>query len=600
MEKRKSFNCFEVSCFNETHNQQDTAMKVLMLWHTLWIIWFADSPKLCRSFLGSSWPVARTTFASNYLEARIQIFSLFASHEHSITESETPISPQKSSREPSERRKRMDQFVATVEKYCGRMAPSDDWKRARNYLYRQSANDTTLTAKQVTSVLQFLSSHLEQDLVCHIVQSTPRILRNSVATRLDPTMQFLKGIYPEAFLPQALQRKPDLLLTRGVGYKADDLNLIQQYLTTDLGMTERQIQKLQNNKGAFLFQLPLHKVMSMVVYFQEILSQIMPEEKTKTVIGKIIATHPQLFQLSLTENLQPRIQHLQSRLLLESHDVAQLLQSSSAGILALNVQDNLDPTIDYLESIIQQGLIRSGHTKNATMLVKECILNHPPILGLSLKDNIMHKVEYFDSIGSSESERTHDLAARILRRAPSIYSLSLEKNLLPTIRFLSRVWGHDQPPTDENVTNLLGSMIGEYPGILTLSLKNNIMPTFGFYNSTGFCHLDSQWNLINSTSTRSDPSMRIRGRYVATSLYNCLLPRWNYLMVECNSNDTTITREDVALYALAGTNDGKFCEQFGLDTEHYRSWKKEAIPRLKFAYEVESWMSPSFQMEGII
>jgi hypothetical protein len=50
----------------------------------------------------------------------------------------------------------------------------------------------------------------------------------------------------------------------------------------------------------------------------------------------------------------------------------------------------------------------------------------------------------------------------------------------------------------------------------------NLQPTMNFFNRTGYTALDDDWKLVDSSSTR------IRGRYIASSLYQRLLPRWHY------------------------------------------------------------------------
>ena len=84
-------------------------------------------------------------------------------------------------------------LVDTVEKYIGPMTPLQDWKRAQNYLYRDSRGDKKLSVKQVKKVLEFLLRHLEPELVRHIVQSMPQIFRKSVSTQLEMTWQFLNS-----------------------------------------------------------------------------------------------------------------------------------------------------------------------------------------------------------------------------------------------------------------------------------------------------------------------------------------------------------------------------------------------------------------------
>merc|ERR1712078_875538 len=167
-------------------------------------------------------------------------------------------------------------------------------------------------------------------------------------------------------------------------------------------------------------------------------------------------------------------------------------------------------------------------------MLKKCILTYPQLLGLSLS-NLQSKTEYFDSIGST-------LAVRIVRKCPAIYSLNLDQNIIPTIEFLAKIWGMDigNAKAASKMTrktkisnNEFVSMLHEYPNIVTLSLETNLQPTMMFFNKTGYTSLDEDWRLASvpsETLKNSSPSVttsRIRGRYIAASLYNRLLPRWH-------------------------------------------------------------------------
>ena len=112
-------------------------------------------------------------------------------------------------------------------------------------------------------------------------------------------------------------------------------------------------------------------------------------------------------------------------------------------------------------------------------------------------DNLHAKRDYFNSIGI---EKRQSLAKRILISAPSVYSLSLENNIIPKIEYLATLWGDNGSPQDDNKRSFLLDNIYEYPHVLTLSMEDNINPTISFYNMTGY------------VKERNN----IRGRYIAT------------------------------------------------------------------------------------
>jgi len=551
--------------------------------------------RLCYSFSSEAGPFRDKSRRLSLLAFSDSSLPGFSNEEGTILEKDLTYSRRKAPGERVSRLKARQLLVGTVEKYLGPMEPIEEWKRAHNYLYRKSSEEKKLSVKQVDLVLNFLSSQLERELVCSIIQSTPRILRKSVSTQLEPTWLFLNDIYPTSMLTEALFRKPDLLLTRGIGYQADELNLIQVYFSQELKMSASQIEKLQKTNGAFLFQMPIHKVLPIATYFYEILLQASPnnEEKAKTALCKLILSRPQLLQLSLEESLKPRIAYLQDRLHLETKEVALFLQSSVAGILGLNLEKNLVPTIDYLERTLLQG----SDTRKPTNELKSCIMAHPQILGLSLEQNLKKKVEYFCSLETSDTQ----LASRILKRAPAVYSLSLTGNIMPTINFLARIWGaKGNLAYDEGVQNSnksgdsIAALVGEYPSILTLSLDRNIMPTVGFYNKTGFISLDNKWRKHSMGSHGNVEQTVLRGRYIASSLYNCLLPRWHCTVEQ--DDEQRKNKTDIPLHILAGANDEVFCKHLGLEFDAYQNYKKDAIPKLKFNYQLDSWLNAGSQI----
>ena len=548
-------------------------------------------------------------------------------------------------------------LIATIENYVGSTQQGSEWKRLHNYIYRGTRCDDTkkLTVQQVHDVLAFLVTNVgDMELVRHIVQCTPRIFRRSVSTHLEPTLHFLQGLYSTELLHTALHRKPELLLTRGIGYTSkDDLELMQVYLSTELQMTPSEIAKLQRTTGSFVFQLPLYKVLSTVSYFRDLLTAGIQRaslsnqkddddddpatvhQRITQTLKSLILKNPHVLQLSLESNIQPRIEFLQTRCQLEPTDVAHLLQSSSsATILGLSVQENLAPTLDYLEQVLSVD-----GNKDATVLsLKQCILAHSQILGLSLS-NLHSKVSYLNAIRRS---RQHDnqeepngddkgatLASRVLKRAPSTVSLSLQDNLIPTIEFLARVWGvssqvptkehfggvhpADQSseamtplldtvaPTNQQPQESLAALLGEYPNILTLSLAQNLVPTVSFYNQTGYIALDDEWRPVQDHQTTT----LLRGRYIASSLYQRLLPRWHFVQEkqeeeeerqrnDKDEQDDTEQQESLmdrlSLYILAVSSDKAFCKHIRLDNQEYGTYKRDAIPRLKFNNEVDSWL----------
>jgi hypothetical protein len=234
-------------------------------------------------------------------------------------------------------------------------------------------------------------------------------------------------------------------------------------------------------------------------------------------------------------------------------------------------------------------------------MLRKCVVAHSQLLGLSLK-NLQAKVNYFDAIDgkdSSDMPSSSSLASRIAIRSPAVYSLSLKHNIVPTVLFLAKAWGTTSPqvrwhgdtltvskaPHLDESKDSLSSLLQEFPTILTLSLEGNIQPTLTFFNRTGYTSLSSDWRL----DSKQRP---IRGRYIAASLFNRLLPRWHHLIA--NGWPQGETSDDPSrlppLHLLVGATDRAFCQQMGFDFEEYVMFKDQSIPRLKFSSQFDTWL----------
>jgi mTERF len=533
-----------------------------------------------------------------------------------------------------------------METLVERVPVQGDWKKTRNYLYRLSHSETGLTVSQIEAVIACLSQELDGQagLVAHVLQQAPRILRKNTETFTRPTISFLRDLYGQEVFLEAIRRRPDLLLTQGVGYNAGSLQLVEVYLQEDLGMPKSTIKALQN-KSPWLFSIKMAQLLSAVDYIRGILERAgCSSGASLTTIRRLFIHRPRIIQLSVENNLQPRLQFLQDRLGLNETNMGVWFQTTNAALLGLSVQDNLAPTLDYLEQLVGNKL-------------KEAVLMHPSLIGLSLY-NLQEKVAYFNSVegidsttlvdgsanintntsssnssqittpstlSSSPPQSTHKqqqryfsrrtqstLATRILQKCPAVYSLSLPNNIQPTIDFLCRVWtGYPmQHASDSAVTNtqreILVQKLKEYPTVLTLSLQGNLRPTVQFYNNTGYIQLDEDWNrIVHNTSVATKVTTETRtttavatctnntpdaenvilpGRYMAASLYQRLLPRWHY----CKAHNKI-----VPLHLIASASDAAFCGALKLDLDAYLQFRVDAIPQLKFNSQISTWLATS-------
>jgi len=392
---------------------------------------------------------------------------------------------------------------------------------------------------------------------------------------------------------EAISRNPHLLLSSGVGH-GEPNDEMDAYLQENVGLTIQHIQKLRKT-APFLFRLEKNKVQAVVEFLSSILKRGDYDDKERRrILGKIVQSHPGLMNLSVETNLEPRMNFLMERCCLQERDAAVLIKTSLGTILGLSVDDNLRPKLDFLCNL----LARQVQDTKGTEILRKCVLGHPQLLALSLK-NLQAKVDYFDAIDQL-AESSITLACRVAIRAPAVYSLSLKNNIIPTVEFLAKAWGTTSPkmewqdeilvlqespsPSEES----LSSLLKEFPSILTMSLEGNIQPTLTFFNRTGYTCLDEGWALQSDKGARP-----IRGRYIAASLFNRLLPRWHHLI----ANGWPVSEEErpdpsslPPLHMLVGATDRTFCEQMGYDLQDYVAFKEESVPRLKFSSQFDTWL----------
>ncbi|KAL3807571.1 hypothetical protein ACHAXA_000696 [Cyclostephanos tholiformis] len=366
--------------------------------------------------------------------------------------------------------------------------------------------------------------------------------------------------------------------------------------------------------------------------------------KAGRVLKRVVTNHPTLLQLDVESNLRPTVSFLRDSCDFDDAELAMVI-SATPGLLGLSVSRNIGPTIGYIRDILADGDCgegtphddsrkedREGREDELRRSLRRCILKHPQILSLSL-DNLRAKREYFDEIdrvgtpsqtkddvgrGKAKKMKT-TLAARIVATAPSTYSLSLSE-YRPQGGIFGKIVGRTKVVTEcECKRNTLSDNLREYPVILTLSLEDNIIPTLSFFNMTGYVRLDVNGIPQINESPIHQQKVVIRSRYIATSLYNRLLPRWHFLLQErekqqlsWHAHMKSERASDTCTYAaapapweissssnsaplpplhlLSGANDEVFCREMKLSLTEYFEFKEEAVGRLKFASQFDRWL----------
>ena len=496
----------------------------------------------------------------------------------------------------------------------------EEWKKARNYVYKATmTKKDPLTVTYVELVCQYLNTKFSPDLSSTVIQQCPRILRRNVESQLIPTVDFLQNLYGYEMLQEAFTRRPDLLLTTGVGYRVsqpqkqsstvtenndnDNTCSVENFFKTELGLSRNDIQILKQNHPT-IFAIPVEtKIRPLIEYLSTLLSSGKNNANRKNILKKIIKNSPRILSLNVDTNLQPKIEFLTNHCGLTS--LSDLLKSCP-GVLGLSLEKNLKPTVTYLQQILK----RDSKTEDVRTELQMCLSRHPQLLALSIS-NIQSKISYFDSMDDDQhSSLPLLLSTRILKSAPSTFSLSLSENIQPKVECLANLWGIPTKPMEqlenEQQTNIttwnnennnaisLSKRISEYPVILTLSLEGNINPTLSFYNRTGYIELSDQ-AIDKKSGIRNS---NLRGRHIASSLYNRLLPRWNYYsqhQQQQQSNDDCIP-----LHLLSSASDNDFCSQLDLDINHYQMYKAEFGPKLKFSSQFDTWLKTGRPIDSFL
>lgn len=561
-------------------------------------------------------------------------------------------------------RRYLYQYCAAARANDGRNE-NDDARGGRSSSRRRRRNSRrSLTPSDLDRLLSFLRTTFPENprLQAQVLQRTPRILgqSHSIESRLIPTVEFLRGLYggmdrgdqsgEDGMFIEAISRNTNLLLVRGVGYsgsrgggktdgnatrndkEGDDDLAVEEYLRRELGVPTSVITRLKRTHPT-LFQLSLGGTVRPVVRFLYSLlgngdSAIEPPSgKGKKQVAKMVTHHPMLLQLDVASNLAPTARFLRNSCDFSEKELSAVV-ATAPGALGLSVEGNLRPTLQFLGEVLELGGTKrqsddgerenSGKVETSRALLHKCVLRHPQVLALSLR-NLMEKRDYFDNIDRNDSavrdgeekenKSKPSLAGRILASAPSTYSLSLKGNIIPKVECLASLWGV-RPSTSGSAGEggpSLSDNLREYPQILTLSLEGNIVPTLSFYNVTGYIDLDLHG------LPRRPPTHILKSRYIASSLYNRLLPRWHYFreeherrrrlgedlasLMDDGSAKSTVRKKTPSaasdqppLHLLAGASDETFCRQMKLSLGDYLAFKEEAAPRLKFSAQFDRWL----------
>ena len=502
--------------------------------------------------------------------------------------------------------------ISQVKRYIREACSTGKAKLSPSTQRRIKRRMAPLDVDQCTLVLEFLASNFSKETIGTILLSHPRILRRNPKSQLYPTILFLADIYRgvDGAVEEAICKNPSLLFVRGLGHHniENGSDKIEEFLSNELGVSAKKLEQLTRTKPQ-TFEYSLDNMRSVCCFIGSLVENDLSsydrnlvnqsnkalsfDDSTFRILRKMLLSDPYLFSCSVENNLLPTINYLRDNFGFSSASVLTLVKACP-GILGLSIEKNLSPKLRFFQEAM--GL------KSLSDLSR-CTSRHPQILALSLS-NLQKKVSLFDEIdrlSDVDISKKKQLAYRIALQQPTVFSLSLKENLIPKIKCLASMWGFTY-----NVDNFgslvelnshysceafsLSQLIGEYPAILTSSLEDNILPTINFFNSTGYLQLDGTGcSLIPVNDKKSDRKVSIiRGRVLASSLYNNLLPRWHFLKQKGKVNKSCNVLPP--LYILATSSNSKFCDYFHLSNDEFDEFKNEMIPKLKFSVQFVQWM----------
>lgn len=509
--------------------------------------------------------------------------------------------------------------VMQVKRYI-REACSENTHNRSSSTQKRKRRMAPLNVDQCALVLDFLTNNFSIETVGTILLSYPRILRRNPQSQLSPTILFLSEIYTgkNGSVEDAIRKNPSLLLVRGVGHHNIDngSEKLELILKDELGMSIKKLENLKRMKPQ-TFEYSPDNFREVCFFIASIIENGHTKaenfdrtscrqplnlcEPTLKILRKVLSSDPCLFSCNVQTNLSPTIVYLRDKFGISSAAISSLIKICP-GILGLSIEKNLSPKLRFFQE--EMGL-------QSLSELSRCTSRHPQILALSLS-NLQEKVYFFnniDRLSNVDLNEKRSLAYRISIQHPTIFSLSLSLNIIPKIVCLSNMWGlyfpkyfedrnwtFDSNHQDETGTFSISQLMSEYPAILTSSLEDNILPTINFFNSTGYIQLDNDGRSMFSVNDISPSGKRsvVRGRVLASSLYNTLLPRWQFL------KEKEKFREGVSklppLYILATSSDDKFCDYFNLSRDELSSFKEEMIPELKFCAQFAQWMKTGKQI----
>ncbi|KAL2653896.1 hypothetical protein R1flu_022024 [Riccia fluitans] len=218
-------------------------------------------------------------------------------------------------------------------------------------------------------------------------------------------------------------------------------------------------------------------------------------------IDKIITSFPQVFCYSVDQDFRPTVRHLET-LGVEPALMGKLFRRHPQ---LLKNRQSLETKLDFLLSV---GLERKHLGK--------VIFNAPQLLCLSVEENMLPTVKFLESISVKGP-----LLLKILKRKPMILAYNVETKLKLNVNFLRSI----QIKQGE-----MGKLVARHPQLLTLSTEKNLKPTLDYFLELGFTRAEV------ADMVRSLPSI------LGFNVFTVLAPKYGYLVDVMKRSKREVTR----------------------------------------------------------
>eukprot|EP00803_Ostreobium_quekettii_P009437 evm.model.scf_60.19 EVM.evm.TU.scf_60.19 scf_60:141902-143783(-) len=265
-----------------------------------------------------------------------------------------------------------------------------------------------------------------------------------------------------------------------LGYHVEaKLAFLRYRFVVELGIPEEDVRQMVLTEPLCL--LGSKRLMQILAFLEGF--KLEPE-----VAGEIAVANPRIFGQYLDQVLRRRAQYLKVELEMEPRHIGTALRKWPF-LLDLPIKEVIEPRVRYLKSlkyspseigalvVADPQVLSNPSAQNFESLVdffyndlemeneyvRAMIRRAPRLLGLSVKDDVIPKIQFFRSMGLSDRG-----IRRLVSQAPSVLALSLDRNIRRRLAFLQHEVGKD-------VREVVGC-----PEFFTVSFERKVLPRVEF------------------------------------------------------------------------------------------------------------------------